>query len=80
MNAQNLMREKTTDMKTDKFIIMAHRSGMSVLGAATRPLKNAQNEVMTFETRDQARNHKNQITAELKTPNVHYTVQKLSEL
>jgi hypothetical protein len=67
-------------MKTEKFIIMAHRSGMSVLGAATKPLKNAQNEVMTFETREQATNHKNQIVAELKTPNVHYTVHKISEL
>lgn len=46
MSAQELMRERTTEMKSDKFIIMAHRSGMSVLGAATRPLKDAQNDVM----------------------------------
>ena len=54
MSALNLTGERTAEMKTDKFIIMAHRSGMSVLGAATRPLKNAQNEVMTFETSEQA--------------------------
>ncbi len=61
-------------MKT--FIIIAHRSGMSMFGAATRPLRNLYNEVLTFATREEAEKHRDRLTADLKTANVHYTVEE----
>ena len=62
------------------WIIMAHRSGSSVLGAAEAPCKDKEDRVMTFPTREEAQAKADLYNADARharTLNVWYTVEKL---
>ena len=55
------------------FIVMAHRSGLSIFGAADAPCKK-DGKILYFETREEAEAYQEQVSIG-KSLNVHYTVQ-----
>jgi hypothetical protein len=57
------------------YIVMAHRSAASVLGAANSPCKNSDGKVIVWPEREMAEQYCNRLNAECKSSNVSYTVE-----
>ena len=54
---------------------MGHRSAASLFGAASRPCKNGDGQVLKFSTREDAESYKKFLTEQLTTTNISYTVE-----
>lgn len=58
-----------------KWIVMAHRTSGSVLGAANSPCKTENGKVLEFETKGAADAYKNQLNEGCRSGNVFYTTE-----
>jgi len=64
-------------METEKYIVMAHRSTLSVMGTASAPCKGKDGKILTFDTKKKAETYRNKITKGLVTLNVSYILEPI---